>query len=150
MSEIQVNTERVISAPLEEVYAFLADYRESRPRILTDNFLDYSVEEGGTGAGTVFSYRFRAGGRERPYRMRVEEPVKGRALAEQDTESSFRTTWTVTPTGDGETARVRLESRWRGAGGIGGLFERLFAPSGLRRTYANMLGRLADALGEAR
>jgi len=37
---------------------------------------------------------------------------------------------------------VRIASRWEGAGGIGGFFERLFAPRVLRRLYADELARL--------
>ena len=33
-----------------------------------------------------------------------------------------------------------------GAGGIGGFFERLFAPMSLRRTYGQVLDNLAGAL----
>jgi hypothetical protein len=46
----------------------------------------------------------------------------------------------VAPEGAG--SRVRIESRWEGAGGLGGFFERLFAPRLLRRTYADELERL--------
>jgi hypothetical protein len=37
---------------------------------------------------------------------------------------------------------VRIETRWQGARGIGGFFERLFAPRFLRRLYADELDRL--------
>jgi hypothetical protein len=37
---------------------------------------------------------------------------------------------------------VRVETRWQGVGGVGGLFERLFAPRVLRRLYAEELERL--------
>jgi hypothetical protein len=40
---------------------------------------------------------------------------------------------------------VTVESSWVGGGGIGGFFERLFAPMGLRRVYGEMLQRLAAA-----
>jgi hypothetical protein len=81
-----------------------------------------------------------AGGRARDFRMRVEEPDPGRVLTESDERSSMMTTWVVTPEGPG--CRVRLETRWQGAGGVGGLFERLFAPRVLRRLYADELERL--------
>lgn len=141
MSEIHAGAERVVHAAPEEVHALLADYRGGRPAILTDNYRDYHVEEGGTGAGTVVAYRFRAGNRERDYRMRVEEPFAGRELLERDERSSFTTVWSIEPAGDGHS-RVKIESSWRGAGGVGGVFERLFAPLGLRRVYADVLGRL--------
>ena len=44
------------------------------------------------------------------------------------------------PASDATTVRVR--TTWDGAGGVGGFFERTFAPKGLRRTYDGMLERL--------
>ena len=72
--------------------------------------------------------------------MRVDEPEPGRVLTETDQLSSTVTTFTVLPEGSG--CRVRIGTRWQGAGGVGGLFERLFAPRVLRRIYANELERL--------
>jgi hypothetical protein len=54
--------------------------------------------------------------------------------------------WSVAPALDGDGAEVTLESSWHGAGGIGGVFERTFAPLGLRRIYGEMLERLAGEL----
>ena len=78
------------------------------------------------GAGTVHSFMMTTGGRARSFRMRVAEPDPGRVLTESDERTSMVTTWVVTPEGPG--CRVRVETRWQGAGGVGGLFERLFAP----------------------
>jgi Polyketide cyclase / dehydrase and lipid transport len=72
--------------------------------------------------------------------MRVDEPEPGRVLTEADTISSLVTTWTVTPEGD--QSRVRIETRWDGAPGLAGFFERLFAPPALRRIYNDELRRL--------
>ena len=80
------------------------------------------------------------GGRVRSFRMRVAEPEPRRVLTESDARSSAVTTWVVTPKGPG--CRVRVETRWQGAGRVGGLFERLFAPRVLRRLYAEELERL--------
>jgi hypothetical protein len=52
------------------------------------------------------------------------------------------TTWRVTPAGEGKS-RVVVTSTWNGAGGIGGFFERTFAPKGLGRIYDLVLDRLA-------
>ena len=147
MGQVVVRTERLIAANPQRARAFLADYRNNRPRILPpEYFEDYRVEQGGDGAGTVVSYRLRAGGRVRPYRMRVEEPAEGGLLAERDMESSLVTTWTLTPAESQEHTLVRLTSRWEGAGGIGGIFERLFAPRALRRIYDEVLERLSEAV----
>lgn len=143
MGEVSASAERDVSAGPEQVRAFLRDYREARPRILPPQYADYRVEEGGTGAGTVVRYRLQAGRREREYRMEVTEPGPD-TLSERDMESSLTTTWTLQPT-DGRT-RVRVETRWQGASGIGGFFERRFAPAGLGRIHEDMLARLDDAL----
>jgi uncharacterized membrane protein/uncharacterized protein YndB with AHSA1/START domain len=144
MSRVYAHSERLITARPEEVYAALIDYQNKRPYILTSNFLDYRVEEGGMGEGTVIRYRLQAAGRERPYHMRVAESVKGQMLTERDTNSSLVTTWTLTPVNNGQQTNVRLASEWTGGSGIGGFFERTFAPLGLRRIYADMLSQLAQ------
>jgi uncharacterized protein YndB with AHSA1/START domain len=142
---VKTTAERTVPASREEVYEFLSDYREKRPQILTDNFSDYAVEEGGHGAGTVVRYRLRAG-RERPFRMRVEEPDPGNTMRESDTGSSFVTTWRLSPAGGDRSTRVRVTVEWEGAGGIPGIFERLFAPAGIRRVYGEVLDNLQQRL----
>ena len=147
MGQIVAETEHLVEADPRRVHAFLTDYRNNRPRILPpEHFRDYRVEQGGDGAGTVISYRLRAGGRERPYRMRVEEPDADGPLVERDTESSLVTTWTLTPAASGERTLVSLTSRWEGAGGIGGWFERMFAPRALRQIYDEVLKRLSASV----
>jgi hypothetical protein len=131
-----------LPAPPDRVLEFLRDYRDAREKILTDNYTAYRVEQGGKGEGTVFAYHFAAGGRERDYRLHVHETPGG--IEESDQLSSFVTTWKVDPTPAG--SEVTVESSWDGAGGIGGMFEGLFAPMGLRRIYGRVLGQLADAV----
>ena len=144
--------ERRIGAPAERIYRVIADFRTHHPRFLPPAFSDFQVEQGGVGAGTVHSFRLTAGGRTRAYRMRVDEPEPGRVLTESDQLSSAVSTFTVTPEGPG--CRVRIETRWQGAGGVGGFFERLFAPRVLRRIYADELdawiATLARRLDRAR
>jgi uncharacterized protein YndB with AHSA1/START domain len=146
MSHIHVDAERVIDAPPIDVYRFLADYANKHPMILTSNFLDYGVERGGIGAGTVVHFRLRAGGRERPYRMEIEEPEKGRVLRERDINSSLVTNWTVDQGPNPGQSRVTIATDWEGGGGMGGFFERTFAPMGLRGIYTEMLNRLEQSL----
>jgi hypothetical protein len=143
MAKVSARTSREVDASPERVLEFLRDYREGRLRILTDNYTAYRVEQGGKGAGTVFAYHFAAGGRERDYRLKVDEEPSG-ALHERDELSSFVSSWTVSANAAGSV--VRLEGSWDGAGGIGGILERLFAPLGLRRIYDRVLERLADAV----
>jgi hypothetical protein len=51
------------------------------------------------------------------------------------------TTWSVHPADQGAST-VRVRSVWTGAGGIGGFFERTFAPKGLARIHDALLERL--------
>src|SRR5882757_5226600 len=140
MAQIHVSAERVIGAPADVVYGYIADHREHHPRFLPDAFSDFEVEAGGVGAGTITRFKVTAGGRTRDYRMEVAEPEPGRVMTETDTNSSLVTTWTVTP--EGSDARVQIATSWEGAGGIGGFFERLFAPRVMRGIYADELERL--------
>ena len=139
MATVTARASKALSAPPERVLEFLRDYRESRPKILTENYSAYRVEQGGEGGGTVIAYHFESAGRGRDYRLRVEE--SDGSVRERDEFSSFVSVWSVAPQDAGST--VTLESSWAGAGGIGGIFERLFAPLGLRRIYGEILDRLA-------
>ena len=140
MAEIRVEREQVINAPASTVYTCIADCREHHPRFLPPAFSNFRVEEGGIGAGTVISYKLKAGGRTRTVRALLAEPEPGKVLTESDTLSSIVTTFTVTPRGD--RALVHIATRWTGAAGIGGFFERTFAPRVLRRLYEDELARL--------
>jgi polyketide cyclase/dehydrase/lipid transport protein len=144
MNRIFVRNERVIQAKPTEIFHILTDYISEHPRILPAHFLDYRVERGGQGHGTVISYRLHAAGRERPYTMRVEETIKGQVLTERDTNSSLVTRWSVVPIEQGQASKVSIESDWQGSSGIGGFFERLFAPLGLHKIYHEILTTLAQ------
>ncbi len=139
---VHAEAEGTVPAPPTEVFTFLTDYRR-RPEILPVNYQDYRVVEGGFGAGSVVAYRFKAGPRERDYRVRAETP-DGATLVERDEASTLVTTWRVEPVDAG--SRVRIETEWQGASGVGGFFERTFAPRALSRVHADMLARLATAV----
>ena len=129
-----------MGAPADVVYGYLADMRDHHPKFLPPAFSDFQVESGGVGAGTVARYRMTAGGRTREYRMQVAEPDPGRVITESDMNSTAVTTFTVSPQ-DGASL-VRISTAWDGASGIGGVFERMFAPRVLRAIYADELKRL--------
>ncbi|MFD2091801.1 SRPBCC family protein [Blastococcus deserti] len=141
MSQVVATAERVVRAPAEQVRAALADYEGARRRLQPEQFSDYRVEAGGQGAGTRVHWRFAATAkRVRDQLIVVTEPAPD-TLVESDANSSMVTTWTVHPTDAGVSA-VRVRTTWNGAGGIGGFFERTFAPKGLRRVYDQILERL--------
>jgi Polyketide cyclase / dehydrase and lipid transport len=141
MGQVVATAERVVRAPAERVLPALADYTETRRRVLPEQFSDYRVEAGGQGAGTRVAWRFAATSkRVRDQLVEVSQPDAS-TLVETDTRSSMVTTWTAHPADAGLTT-VRVRTTWNGAGGIGGFFERTFAPKGLRRVYEDLLGRL--------
>jgi uncharacterized protein YndB with AHSA1/START domain len=139
MAKVVASAERGIDAPADQVYRSLADMHQ-HPRFLPPAFTDFEVEEGGVGAGTITRFKITAGGRTRSYRMQVSEPVPGQTLVEADTGSSLVTTFNVTARDGG--SQVAITTSWDGASGIGGFFERTFAPRALRRLYLDQLDRL--------
>ena len=139
MAKVEASAERVIDAPADKVYSYLADMHV-HPNFLPPAISDFQVEEGGVGAGTVTRFKVTAGGRTRDYHMRITEPEPGRTLVETDVESSLVNTFNVQPQGD--KSLVRIATSWDGAPGIGGFFERAFAPRALNRLYLDELARL--------
>ena len=145
MSQVVATAEHVVRAPSERVIAALADYADTRPRLLPEQFSDYRVEAGGQGAGTRVHWRFAATSkRVRDQLLTVTQPVAG-TLVESDANSSMVTTWSAHPA-DAGTTTVRVRTTWNGAGGIGGFFERTFAPKGLRRIHEGVLANLDGAV----
>jgi uncharacterized protein YndB with AHSA1/START domain len=137
---INVSAEGEVGAPPQTVYRYLADMREHHPNFLPPAVSNFEVETGGVGAGTITRFSVAAGGRGREYRMQVAEPEPGRVLTETDLNSSLVTTFTVEPHGEGSL--VKITTGWQGAGGIGGFFERMFAPRVMRKIYLDELRRL--------
>lgn len=145
MGQVTARAERTIDAPAQRVRAALADYTTMRPRILTEHYGDYRVEAGGRGAGSRVHWTLQATKkRVREQLVEVSEPAADRVV-ERDTNSSMVTTWTVVPAGKGATT-VTVETTWNGASGIGGFFERMFAPKGLARIHHGVLANLDGAV----
>ncbi|WP_406505197.1 SRPBCC family protein [Streptomyces sp. NBC_00212] len=143
MAQVEATTERIVAADPETVFDTLADYKDGRPKLLPEHFSEYQVREGGDGEGTLVHWKLQATSkRVRDCLLEVTEPTNGQ-LVEKDRNSSMVTTWTVTPAGEGRS-KVVVSTVWNGAGGIGGFFERTFAPKGLGRIYDAMLAKLAE------
>jgi hypothetical protein len=141
MAQVKARTARTIDAPADKVRAALADYETVRPSILTEQYRDYRVEAGGRGAGSRVHWVLQATkSRQRDQLVEVSVPAEDR-IVESDANSSMVTTWTVTPHG-ADRSEVAVETTWDGAGGIGGFFERTFAPRGLARIHDGVLAKL--------
>ena len=139
MAQVTARTQRTIEAPAEAVTAALADYDTVRPRILTENYGDYRVEPDKRVHWTLQATRKRV----RDQLVAVE--VGRDSIVERDANSSMVTTWTVASEGTNR-ATVTVETTWNGAGGIGGFFERTFAPKGLARIHDGVLANLDAAV----
>jgi Polyketide cyclase / dehydrase and lipid transport len=144
MAQVTVTAQRVIHGSVEQVRTALADYQSTRPKILTEHYSDYELKGGGHGAGTLVHWKL-AATEKRVRDQLVEVTEADGALVEKDQNSSMVTTWTVTPTEDGHST-VEVHTTWNGAGGIGGFFERTFAPGGLRKIYDGVLDKLDSAV----
>ncbi|MER5434504.1 SRPBCC family protein [Streptomyces sp. NPDC002588] len=142
MAQVEATTERVVAADPEKVFDTLADYSGTRANLLPEHFSEYEVREGGDGEGTLVHWKLQATSkRVRDCLLEVTEPTDGE-LVEKDRNSSMVTVWRVTPAGEGRS-RVVITTTWQGAGGIGGFFEKTFAPKGLGRIYDLILDKLA-------
>jgi len=145
MGQVTATAETTIAAPLEDVLAAIADYATVRPAILPDSYSDYAVLEGGVGAGTVATWRLHAT-KKRVRHVIAEVSTDAGSVTERDRNSSLVTVFAVTPEAAG--SKVVATTTWDGASGIGGFFERTFAPKGLARIHGELLTNLAARLGD--
>ncbi|GAA2742476.1 SRPBCC family protein [Kitasatospora cinereorecta] len=145
MGKVYATTERVYQAAPARVYEALADYTGTRPKILPAQYSEYEVKAGGSGAGTQVHWKLQATEkRVRDCLFTVAAPSPEQ-LVETDANSSMVITWTVSAVGESQS-KVTVEATWTGAGGIGGFFERTFAPKGLNRIHDQVLANLAGQL----
>ncbi|CAM3094118.1 SRPBCC family protein [Prescottella defluvii] len=144
MAQVSASSSITVTATPEQTLAALADYETVRPRILPPQYRDYEVVEGGQGDGTVAKWTLQAT-ESRSRNVKASVTVSGNTVTERDANSSMVTTWEVASAGAGST--ITTTTQWKGAGGIGGFFERTFAPLGLRKIQEKTLSNLARELG---
>ena len=151
MGRVTASSTIVIEAPIASVTAAIADYAQVRPRILPEPFSAYRLIEGGQGHGTVAAWNLRATKkRNRDVRasVTVDDAAAHWSLVEKDENSSMTTTYTVRESASG--VLVEMTTSWDGAGGVGGFFERTFAPGGLKKIQHDLLSNLkGDVEGKA-
>ncbi|MFC9965370.1 MULTISPECIES: SRPBCC family protein [Nocardia] len=143
MGQVSASSSIVVAADPQRTLEAIGDYETVRPRILSSHYRDYKVIEGGKGAGTVVEWTLQAT-EKRVRNVRASVTVADSILTERDANSSMVNTWTVTPEGTG--SRVTVRTTWKGAGGIGGIFEGIFAPLGLKKIQAELLENLKREL----
>lgn len=127
MAQVTISASADVHAPPAIVYGVLADYHQGHPSILPrPPFGELVVENGGTGAGTVFRVTTRQGLGMITYTMDVTEPEPGRLLMESDRDSDLVSTFRVEPA-PGARSRVTITTRYT-RGGIGGWLESVLLP----------------------
>ncbi|CAO5257989.1 SRPBCC family protein [Frankia sp. AgKG'84/4] len=143
MGQIKVVVRKDVAGAPEQVLARLGDYQGARSVSWPDNVCEYRVLAGGTGAGSRIAYRLQATKRRvRQIEATVSAPEPD-TLVEADENSSLRTSWQVTAGAGPALSTVTATTTWAGAGGIGGFFERTFAPIGIRRLNTTVIDRIA-------
>ena len=143
MGQVKATSTILIDAEPPAVLGAVADYRNIRPKILSPQYSEYEVLEGGQGQGTVAKWRLQAT-ESRVRDVQVSVDVAGHTIIEKDANSSMVINWTVAPAGPGSS--VTVTTTWTGAGGVKGFFEKTFAPMGLKKIQGEVLGNLKNEL----
>ncbi|MDP7706367.1 MULTISPECIES: SRPBCC family protein [unclassified Mycobacterium] len=139
MGQVKAASTVLIDAEPAKVLDAVADYQNVRPKILSPQYSEYEVLEGGQGQGTVAKWRLQAT-ESRVRDVKVNVDVAGHTVIEKDANSSMVINWTVAPAGPGSS--VTVTTTWTGAGGVKGFFEKTFAPLGLKKIQGQVLENL--------
>ncbi|WP_279102848.1 SRPBCC family protein [Gordonia bronchialis] len=144
MGQISATQSIDIAAAPDAVIGALADYNEVRPAILPEQYRDYAVIKGGNGDGTVVHWILQATSK-RQRDVKATVSVVPDTVTERDENSTMVTTYQVKAAGNG--SKVTTTTTWNSqASGIGGFFEKTFAPKGLARIQAALLANLKKRL----
>ncbi|AKN18436.1 hypothetical protein MHAE_09600 [Mycobacterium haemophilum DSM 44634] len=143
MGQVSAASTVLINVEPAATLAAVADYQKMRPKILSSQYSEYQVVQGGQGPGTVAKWKLQAT-KSRVRDVQVDVDVAGHTVIEKDANSSMVTSWTVAPAGPGSS--VTMKTAWTGAGGVKGFFEKTFAPLGLKKLQAEVLANLKNEL----
>ena len=143
MGQVTAVSTILIDVDPEKALSAVADYERVRPKILSPQYSEYKVLQGGQGAGTVASWRLQAT-KSRVRNVQVSVDVAGRTVIEKDANSSMIINWTAVPAGPG--CSVTMKTTWTGGSGVKGFFEKVFAPLGLRKIQGEVLANLKKEL----
>lgn len=143
MGQVKAASTILVEAEPAKVLDAVADYQNVRPKILSPQYTEYEVLQGGQGQGTVAKWRLQAT-ESRVRNVQVNVDVAGHTVIEKDANSSMVINWTVAPAGPGSS--VTVTTTWTGAGGVKGFFEKTFAPLGLKKIQGEVLANLKNEL----
>jgi len=139
-----VSASASIPARRDRVYSLISNYKDGHPRILPKQFTNLTVEQGGTGAGTVIRFQMSVFGRKQMLRAAVTEPEPGRILVETDLDTNGAvTTFTVNPGSAPADSHVTISTEIPVRAGFLGKIERTLTTLLLRPIYIKELQNLA-------
>ena len=147
MGQVSAASTILIDADPATVLDAIADYQTVRPKILSPQYSEYQVLQGGHGQGTVAKWKLQAT-ESRVREVQANVDVAGHTVIEKDVNSSMVIKRTVAPAGPAGSS-VTVKTTWNGAGGVKGFFEKTFAPLGLRRIQDEVLANLKKELEAA-
>jgi len=147
MGQVSAASTILIDADPATVLDAIADYQTVRPKILSPQYSEYQVLQGGHGQGTVAKWKLQAT-ESRVREVQANVDVAGHTVIEKDANSSMVINWTVAPAGPAGSS-VTVKTTWNGAGGVKGFFEKTFAPLGLRRIQDEVLANLKNEVETA-
>src|ERR1700753_988659 len=105
MGQVSAASTILINVEPAATLAAVADYQKVRPRILSPQYSECEVLQGGQGAGTVAKWRLQAT-KSRVRDLQVDVDVAGHTVIEKDANSSMVIRWTVAPAGPGCSVTV--------------------------------------------
>lgn len=143
MAQVSAASTILINVDPAATLAAVADYQNVRPKILSPQYSEYQVLQGGQGQGTLVKWKLQAT-KSRSRDVQASVDVAGHSVIEKDANSSMVINWTVAPAGPGSS--VTVKTSWTGAGGVKGFFEKTFAPLGLKKIQGEVLANLKKEL----
>ena len=92
MGNVSASSTVLIDADPATVLDAVADYQGVRPKILSPQYSEYRVLQGGHGRGTVASWKLQAT-KSRVRKVQADVDVAGHTVIEKDANSSMVTNW---------------------------------------------------------
>lgn len=141
MGTFNISASTLITAPAQQVYGIIADYRNGHPHIIPPKyFRNLVVEEGGTGAGTKIRFEMILFGKAQAAQSVITEPEPGRILVESTTDGLAVTSFIVDAVEGGKTAKVTISTEMKSMGFVANLLIKLL----FKRIYREELALLAE------
>jgi len=140
VARIVASAEGTVEAPADTLYRYIADMRDHHPRFLPPGVLGLPGRVRWRGRRHDHAAQADGG---RAYPQVPDEDHRARPGPGPDrVRHRLQRGHHLHGLPQGTASLVQISTAWDGAGGIGGLFERMFAPRVLRAIFTDELSRL--------